>query len=142
MLRILFTVSISWGYAWASSPRENVLYQFQGGTDGALPSGNLLADKGGNLYGTTSRGGLASGLCQADEGCGTAFQLKPPGVPGGVWTEVVLYRFIDGSDGQGPEGRLMLRNRSLLGTTVHGGGTCAFTFSCGTVFEVIRKRPE
>ncbi len=39
---------------------ETVLYNFAGGTtDGATPNGNLIADLGGNLYGTTTAGGTA-----------------------------------------------------------------------------------
>jgi uncharacterized repeat protein (TIGR03803 family) len=37
------------------------LYDFQGNTDGALPSGSLAMDASGNLYGTTMYGG-ANGL--------------------------------------------------------------------------------
>src|SRR5208337_3755947 len=40
--------------------REAVLYAFRGGTDGVGPSGNLVLDAAGNLYGTTFRGGSAN----------------------------------------------------------------------------------
>ena len=46
---------------------EQVLYAFQGGTDGAIPQAALLAVKG-SLYGTTSEGGTY--------GNGTVFVLK------------------------------------------------------------------
>jgi hypothetical protein len=36
---------------------ETVLYNFTGGSDGAAPSGNLVFDSAGNLYGTTGSGG-------------------------------------------------------------------------------------
>jgi uncharacterized repeat protein (TIGR03803 family) len=36
---------------------ETVMHAFAGGTDGADPYGGLIADKAGNLYGTTVRGG-------------------------------------------------------------------------------------
>jgi uncharacterized repeat protein (TIGR03803 family) len=35
---------------------ESVLHSFQGGSDGALPSGNLI-NVGGTFYGTTNQGG-------------------------------------------------------------------------------------
>ena len=36
---------------------ENVLYRFNGGTDGWGPGDNLVFDQAGNLYGTTPAGG-------------------------------------------------------------------------------------
>ena len=56
---------------------QTVLHNFGNGTDGTRPSGGLIFDTAGNLYGTTILGGAtaASGSCYA--GCGTVFQLKP-----------------------------------------------------------------
>ena len=60
---------------------ENVLYSFQDdGADGNSPISNLVFDGAGNLYGTTSEGGLGSG---------TIFKLSP--LPGGQWTETVVH---------------------------------------------------
>ncbi|MGO9126696.1 MAG: choice-of-anchor tandem repeat GloVer-containing protein [Terriglobales bacterium] len=59
------------------------LYSFVGGNDGAQPHAGLVFDRTGNLYGTTSIGG---GFC-GSQGCGTVFELSPPEVPGGAWTE-------------------------------------------------------
>ena len=47
---------------------ETVLYSFSGGNDGSGPSGGLIRDAAGNLYGTTS--GVFSGY-------GTVFKLAP-----------------------------------------------------------------
>src|SRR5207237_22155 len=41
---------------------ERVLYSFQGGSDGQNSISNLVFDVAGNLYGTTSEGGLGSGV--------------------------------------------------------------------------------
>lgn len=52
-----------------------VLHSFDGGAwDGAFPSGRLVRDGKGNLYGTTSRGGAHRRCFQ---GCGTVFKVKP-----------------------------------------------------------------
>jgi uncharacterized repeat protein (TIGR03803 family) len=37
---------------------ESVVYSFTGGADGCAPWANLIFDAGGNLYGTTTRGGI------------------------------------------------------------------------------------
>ncbi len=61
--------------------KEKVLYSFQGGTDGAIPFGNVLFDAAGNLYGTTSIGGHSHIGCLS--GCGTIYELRRgPMAPG------------------------------------------------------------
>jgi len=52
--------------------KEKTLHAFSGGSDGAYPYANLIEDKAGNLYGTTSAGG--SRRCEG--GCGTVFRIK------------------------------------------------------------------
>jgi hypothetical protein len=42
--------------------KERVLYSFQGGSDEQNSISNLVFDATGNLYGTTSEGGLGSGV--------------------------------------------------------------------------------
>src|ERR1700722_3843323 len=69
-----------------------VLHVFTGQSgDGAHPSGGLIADDAGNLYGTTYAGGATQQ--------GTVFKLAPDG------TETVLYSFCKlkyCADGAGP----------------------------------------
>lgn len=102
---------------------KTTLYEFQGGSDGALPVGGVIADASGNLYGTTSSGGGAGCL---GGGCGTVFKLTPDG------TETVAYAFQGGSDGQFPEAGLIADGAgNLYGTTLLGGASGE-----GTVFEV------
>lgn len=55
------------------------------GPDGSTPYAGLIAGKNGNLYGTTYFGG--------SDGLGTVFELTPPAVAGGAWTEAVLFSF-------------------------------------------------
>src|SRR5208283_5818105 len=95
---------------------ENLLWSFGNGTDGSAPSAGLIADKSGNLYGTTYQGGA--------NGEGTVFELTPSG----GWSESLLWSFGSGADGQNPyAGLIMDASGNLYGTTgaggVHGGGT-------------------
>jgi uncharacterized repeat protein (TIGR03803 family) len=90
---------------------EDVVYSFQGESDGAGPLYGVIFDKSGNLYGTTPNGG--SGNCE--DGCGTVFQLTP--VARGPWTEHVLWKFTNGSDGAFPTSALILSAGRLIGET-------------------------
>jgi hypothetical protein len=40
--------------------KEQLLIPFNGGSDGTFPSGNLIADTKGNVYGTTMAGDPAN----------------------------------------------------------------------------------
>ena len=58
---------------------QTILHTFQG-TDGVVPTGSLIADRFGNLYGTTNGGAGING---------TVFELSHPG----NWSFQVLYTF-------------------------------------------------
>ena len=105
-----------------SNGTETVLYNFQNGNgDGQTPRGTLVFDSTGNLYGTTSGGGIY--------GKGTVFELSPGGA------ETVLYNFGNGADGQNPYAGVIFDNSgNLYGTTRLGG-----SFSYGTAFELSRN---
>jgi uncharacterized repeat protein (TIGR03803 family) len=107
-----------------------VLHRFTGGKDGGNPSGNLILDAAGNLYGTAESGGAG-----CDFGCGTAFKLTRLAKG---WKFSVLYTFAGSEDGQQPDGTLAFDDSgNLYGTTSEGGGNgCSFNFGCGTVFEL------
>ena len=95
---------------------ETVLHNFSG-PDGELPSGRLVRDPAGNLYGTTFWGGAHT--------VGTLFRVTKTG------THTVLYHFADIHGGH-PSGALVLDSAgNLSGTTVQGG-----QFGAGTVFVV------
>ena len=51
------------------------LYDFTGGSDGALPHCNVVFDANGNLYGTAYAGG--SSQC-APQGCGVVWEITFP----------------------------------------------------------------
>ncbi len=106
----------------------HVLHHFENFPDGAFPSGGLIFDNSGNLYGTTAAGGE-----NVNTSCGTVFKMTPPS-----WEETVLYTFTCGLDGLSPQGPLLLHKGILYGTTLQGGeGRCGFTsLGCGTAFQL------
>lgn len=105
---------------------ETVLFNFQGGNDGAHPGG-LAFDKSGNLYGTL---GMSFGA---------VFQLAPPRQPEGAWSESVIYAFQGNPDGQDPNAAITVDAAgNLYGTTFHGGGRGYCEQGCGTVYKLKR----
>lgn len=97
---------------------QTVLYSFTGGADGRFPYAGLVLDAAGNVYGTTSEGGVNGAPCLADYflGCGMVFKL------GSTGTETVLYTFTGGADGRNPLAGLVLdASGNLYGTGVAGG---------------------
>jgi hypothetical protein len=123
---------------------EKVLYAFlgKGENDGQIPSGGLIIDGTGNLYGVTAYGGAGGCLLLGTlVGCGTVYELSPPTQKGGKWTEKILYSFQGGSDGYYPNGTLVFdKAGNLYGATLFGGGfgTCDqnIYLYCGTVFKL------
>jgi uncharacterized repeat protein (TIGR03803 family) len=114
---------------------ETILYSFAG-TEGANPGAGLMFDALGNLYGTTIAGG-ASTNCGNHSGCGVVFQLSPPAVSGGPWTETTLYSFTAGKDGAIPSASLVVdKAGNLYGTASQGGLRNSLTNNNGTVFEL------
>ena len=109
---------------------ENLLHVF-GWTDGAFPSGSLVLDASGNIYGTTSYGPVSS-ACNYS-GCGTVFRLANDG----SWSLQTIYQFAGGKDGALPGGYLVFDNSgNLYGATLSGGASTLCYFGCGTVFEL------
>lgn len=121
-------------FEYTTTGKEKVLYTFcpdaaANCPDGAGPSGVLVRDASGNLYGTTAGGGAHLG--------GTVFKVTPNG------KETVLYSFCanaDCTDGEGPMGGLALdaTTKILYGTTVAGGtGMCGQeSGGGGTLFQI------
>ncbi|MGA8733069.1 MAG: choice-of-anchor tandem repeat GloVer-containing protein [Terriglobales bacterium] len=150
---VLFGTATGCGTVFELSPpktkggkwTETVLYNFQGGNDGDLPTGPLVLDSSGNLYGATEFGGGKGTTCDVFYGgnCGTVFKMSPPKTKGGKWTEKVLHRFAGGTDGAAPNGGLVLdSNGTVYGTTYLGGyhqGQCdrgSGYEGCGVVFAL------
>jgi uncharacterized repeat protein (TIGR03803 family) len=101
---------------------ETVLYRFKRIPDGAHPSGTLVFDPAGNLYGTTPGGGLHR--------AGTVFRLIPRRP--GTWKKEIIYNFTGHSDGAGPNGGLIVDSLGNLYGTASGGGI----ENGGTVFKL------
>jgi uncharacterized repeat protein (TIGR03803 family) len=112
----------------ASKGRERLIYSFcplSGCSDGYGPAADLVMDRLGNLYGTTSAGGAM--------GAGTVFEVTAAG------KQSVIYNFCEAAqctDGELPlAGLTMDKSGNLYGTTSEGGAGGG-----GTVFELVRQR--
>lgn len=94
---------------------ERVLWNFsKNGTDGLNPTGGVVFDAAGNLYGTTLFGGTYN--------YGIVFELSP--TTSGEWKETILHSFDhNGTDGFFPStGKLVFdAHGNLYGTTEDGG---------------------
>lgn len=108
--------------------KESVIYRFRGGNDGAAPSGTLVFDGAGNLYGTTITGG--NDLCNG-EGCGTVFKLSPNS--DGTWTETVLHAFLGSTDADEPAAGVIFDAAGNLYGAASGG--CIEECN-GTIFKL------
>jgi len=113
-----------------------VLYSFTSGSDGGYPSGGVIVDQAGNLYGTASYGGLLSECSGA--GCGVVFELSPE--LNGSWTEAVLHSFIE-TEGALPASQLVFGAKGILYGTASAGGTSTVcqgspANGCGAVFRL------
>jgi uncharacterized repeat protein (TIGR03803 family) len=123
---VVFRLTPAIGDVWT----ETVLHNFIGvNGDGAYPGSSLIFDSLGNMYGTTTVGGIDGGGC-GGLGCGTAFELMPSS--NGEWRERVLHRFTGGLDGGQPYAGFILDAAGNLYSTASSGGAAGQ----GTVFEI------
>lgn len=108
------------GGNWAGQ----TVWAFGKSGDGAEPTSDLVIDKSGNLYGTTSSGGAYNG--------GTVFELRNVN---GVWSETVLHSFAGYGDGLEPYAGLLMKGPdTLYGTTSYGGN-----YGNGAVFRMVHS---
>jgi len=117
---------------------ETIIYAFKGGTDGTFPLSALVLDKHGNLYGTTSVGGIGPCDIESTPGCGTVFKLTPRSK--GQWKKTVIYS-PDGSAGGGLFGGVVFDQAgNLYGTTTfYGIASQNCLAGCGTVFKLTHR---
>lgn len=110
----------------ATAQTVKVLHDFRNAgfaIGGYTPSGGLIFDTAGNLYGTTQNAGAYNG--------GTVYKLSPNG--SGGWTLTVLHNFdVFTKDGYFPYANVIFDTAgNLYGTTTLGGA-----YGQGTVFEL------
>jgi uncharacterized repeat protein (TIGR03803 family) len=109
------------GGAW----KQNILYSFANGLDGANPSGNLVLN---------TRSGKIYGAARYFSGYNTSvvFELTPPAQPGKPWTESVVYGFQDSITFYAGVFSLISDSKGrLYGTTYDGG-----RYKSGSVFAL------
>ena len=126
-------------YQLVPTPSEwnaDKIYTFTDTADGKYPIAGLVADRVGNLYGTTSAGGAGNG--------GVVFQLSPSA---GGWTYHLIYALPNGNPQQvcfipngaggcsGPWGNLLIDSEgNLYGATYSAG-----TYQHGNVFKLTQS---
>ncbi len=137
--------SKGWGtvFSVTTSGKEELLYEFVGGSDGEIPSNAPLLAVGNVLYGTTLYGGISGTTCSPYGGCGTAYKISTSG------KEAVLHAFTGDTscqantkDGAEPAGGLLALNGLVYGTTAYGGTCYNQSFSVGTVFAMTTAGEE
>ncbi|HEY7993412.1 MAG TPA: choice-of-anchor tandem repeat GloVer-containing protein [Candidatus Eremiobacteraceae bacterium] len=100
----------------SSSGTYQLVYSFQGGSDGIEP-GAPLVSLSGTLYGTT-RGGGANGV-------GTVYSVTPAGA------ENVIHSFGASGDGESPGSGL-----AILAGTLYGTASLDAVNACGVVYSI------
>jgi hypothetical protein len=102
-------------YTWPYNPSD-------------LPTGGLVMDKQGNLFGTDDTGGAAA--------YGAVWEVSPPTTKTGPWTRQNIYEFCTQTgcpDGYNPEGVLAIdKNGDLYGTAIAGGSNQGY----GTIWSM------
>ncbi len=95
--------------------KERVLWRFNGSDGGGPGTGaGVVFGPKGDLFGTTIGGGI--------DGLGVAFELRTG--KSHSWTETMLHRFDNGSDGLNPQAGLVLdASGNLYGTDIGGKPT-------------------
>jgi uncharacterized repeat protein (TIGR03803 family) len=116
----------------ATSNGIQLIYIFTGGGhEEWFPSGNIVRDDAGDIYGVTEVGGHSSSSCAEIGGCGTVFKVTPAG------KATILHNFSGGTDGAHPLGGLTRApNGDIYGTTDWGGIVSNGNYGDGTIFKI------
>jgi uncharacterized repeat protein (TIGR03803 family) len=129
-------IFLLWAATAVALPAQTLttLYSFcsRGGDqcpEGAAPEGTLVQGTDGNLYGTTSSGGVDTS-CDNGSGCGTVFRITASG-------SLTMLHSFDVTDGAWPyAGLIQGTNGKFYGTTIEGGANSCLFDGCGTVFSM------
>jgi len=111
------------------------IYSFTSGKDGGRPN-SVVIDSTGDLFVSTTQGGVTTGFCTNLRGCGTIDEFKPNS--SGNFGGHVVYAFQGKRDGAFPVGLSFDNSGNLFGSTVYGGldSVCTGSFlGCGVVFK-------
>lgn len=111
--------------------KASLVKAFACDADGSVPSGNMVADASGNVWGTTNSS------CSGSNTNGTIFELVKP-QQGGAWTFKTVIEMPDtiglhGVFGSGYEGMSFDRQGNLYGLVALG---CDIGIGCGKIFRV------
>jgi hypothetical protein len=99
-------------------------------TVGYSPPAPPVFDSRGNLWGVTEDGGIVQPKCWTAFGCGVIFEMTPNG--DSTWTYNIPHHFASYStDGQSPNGGLVMGSGAIYGVTGLGGAN-----NTGTVFQM------
>jgi hypothetical protein len=128
---LVYKLSPTTGGAW----QETSVFRFQSLTTGALPTGNLLFDSAGNLFGVDSEGGTSSNCALFQAGCGVVFELTPTSTS---WHETVVQTFDNGTGGGDLMGGMVADAAgNLYGAAFIGGNLSdCLGQGCGNVFRL------
>ena len=136
---------VEWGSVFKLDPGGNAtnLFVFNVGdftgtaftaaADGGCPTGRLVMDAEGNLYGTTA--GNFQGLYFGAYIASMVFKLTPN--LDGIWTRTVLHTFRGYDGDHSRSGLIFDAAGNLYGTTFNGGGSKNCPDGCGAVFKLI-----
>lgn len=102
--------------------QEDEVHIFYGAPDGAAPTGTMIADANGDLFGVTNTEGRR-------RGSSIVFRLQHSG---NAWKEKILHTFSGTPDGGNPSAGLVSDSQGhLYGTTSAGGSN-----NLGAVYEI------
>ncbi|HEY3778571.1 MAG TPA: choice-of-anchor tandem repeat GloVer-containing protein [Rhizomicrobium sp.] len=109
-------------YKLSKRGKLTALHNFDGAGDGGYPTGPLVRDKLGDLYGVTFVGGADS--------YGTVYELAANG------SFAVLHTFTGGGDGETPRSGLIRDGAGNLYGVAEGGGGGNCNFGCGVIYKI------